>query len=140
MSGFWWGVAIVAVLWLFFSMRSRTKAVRSFNAFDEADPWFLNHGINSDSVRFSAYDEPGLARNLGATVIVGGGKDAQGERVGFALEVVSGKGVVASEILVPEGIATWHKTASMQAKVSGQPLIDVLVAMAAKHRASHPSP
>jgi hypothetical protein len=139
MSVFWWGVAIVAVLWLFFSMRSRAKAVRSFNAFDEADSWFLNHGISSDSVRFSAYDEPGLARNLGATVIVGVGKDARNERVGFALEVVSGKGVVDSEILVSEGIATWHKTASMQAKMSGQPLIDVLVAMAASHRACHPS-
>ena len=102
MSGFWWGVAIVAVLWLFFSMRSRTKAVRSFNAFDEADPWFLNHGINSDSARFSAYDEPGLARNLGATVLVGGGKDAQGERVGFALEVVSGKAVLC-HVAIPSG-------------------------------------
>lgn len=140
MSVSWWTVALVAVFWLFFSMRSKAKAVRSFNALDEANAWFLNQGINSDSVRFSVYDDPDLVRNPGATVLVGGGKDAQGKRIGFALEVVSGKGVVASEILIPEGIATWHKTASMQAKVAGQPLIDVLVVMAANHRANHPSP
>jgi high-affinity Fe2+/Pb2+ permease len=46
MSGFWWGVIIVAVLWLFFSMRSKAKAVRSFAAYDEADPWFLKNNIS----------------------------------------------------------------------------------------------
>lgn len=122
--GFWWG---------------KTKAVQSFNAFDEANPWFLNQGIRSDSVTFSTYTEPSLTRNSGAIVLAGVGTNAQGDRVGFALEVVPGKGVVASEILVPDGIATWHKKASMLAKVSGQPLLDILVAMAASHRASHPS-
>jgi hypothetical protein len=70
---------------------------------------------------------------------VGSGEDAQGEFVGFALEVVRDKGVVASEILVPHGIATHHKAASLQAKMSGQPLLDVLVAMAASHRARYPT-
>ncbi len=139
MSGFWWGVAIVAVLWLFFSMRSKAKAVRSFTAADEADPWFLKNNISSSSVMFNAYEEPGLARNPGATVIVGSGKNGQGESVGFALEVVPGKGVVASEILVPYGIATHGKTASLQAKISGQPLLDVLLDMARTHRARYPT-
>jgi hypothetical protein len=139
MSGFWWGVAIVATLWFFFSMRSKTKAIRSFSALDEVDRRFLENNISSGSVVFSAYEEPGLTRNAGATVIVGSGKNAQGESVGFALEVVSGTGVVASEILTPYGIATHHKTASLQAKMSGQPLLDVLVAMAARHRARYPT-
>ncbi len=120
MSRFWWGKA---------------KAVQAFSTFDEANPWFLKQGINSDSVTFDTYNEPSLARNPGAIVLAGVGKDDQGNRVGFALEVVSGKGVVASEILVPDGIATWHKKASMLAKASGQPLLDMLVAMAASHRA-----
>ncbi len=134
MSGFWWGVAIVAVLWLFFSMRSKTKAIRSFSALDEAAPWFLKNNISSGSAMFSTYEDSVLARNSGATIIVGDGKNAQGESVGFALEVLPGQGVVASEILVPYGIATHHKTASLQARMSDQPLLDVLVAMAANHR------
>ncbi len=139
MSSFWWGVVIVAALWLFFSMRSKSKAIRSFSALDEADPWFLKNNISSGSAVFSVYEEPGLARNAGATVIVGEGKNAQGESVGFALEVLSGKGVVASELLVPYGIASHHKTASLKAKMSGQPLLDVLVAMAANHRVRYPT-
>jgi hypothetical protein len=139
MSGFWWGVIIVATLWLFFSMRSKVKAVRSFAASDEADPWFQKNNINSNSVMFSTYEDPDLARNAGATVIVGSGKNAQGESVGFALEVVPGKGVVSSEILVPYGTATHHRAASMQAKMSGQPLLDVLVEMPANHRARYPT-
>lgn len=138
MSGFWWGAALVAVLWVFFSVRSKAKAARSFAAFDEAGPWFVKNNISSSSVMFNAYEEPGLARNPGATVIVGNGKNSNGESIGFALEIVSGKGVVASGILVPFGIATQDKTASLQAKVSGQPLLDVLLSMAKNHRTRYP--
>ena len=138
MSAFWWGGIAVAALWLFFSMRSRAKAMRSFAASEEADPWFLKNNIDLRSVMFSTYEDPGLARNARATVLVGGGKNTNGEPVGFALEIIPGQGVVSSEILVPNGIATYHRTASLQAKMSGKPLLDVLAEMAASHRARHP--
>lgn len=137
MSAFWWGVLIVAGLWVFFTIRSRKKAARSFNAIDGADPWLESQDIDPNSVRFSTYEEPALARNLGAMVIVGWGKTKQGDDKAFAIEIKRGAGVVTGEIIVPYGIATWHKNASMQAKLTKQPLIDVLLSMAAQHRSRH---
>lgn len=133
MSGFWWGVMIVAVLWLFFLVRPKAKAIRAFSVCDEADPWFQKNNINPNSVIFSTYEDTGLARNSGAAVVVGESDD-----VGFALEVVPGEGVVSSEIIVPFGIASHHRTASIQAKMSGQPLLDVLIEKAENHRMRYP--
>ena len=118
----------------FNSLFGNSKAEKSFNAFDEANSWISKNNINLDSIRFSSYDKPYLVRNTGATVIVGSGTYVNGENVGFALEVISNKGVVASEIIIPYGIASYHNRASMQAKMSNLPLLDVLVDMAAKHR------
>ena len=130
MSEFWWGILVVVALWIFFSARSKEKGFRSFAARDAAEPWFQVHGINSHSVRFSAYEDISLARNSGATVIVGTGQDARGEPTGFVLEVLPGRGVVEGQLLMPPANATWHKTASMEAKMAGMTLIDVLVAKA----------
>ncbi len=130
MSGFWWGVLVVVALWIFLSMRSKARTSRSFTARDAAEPWFQAHGIMSHSVRFSAYEDPSLARNPGATVIVGTGQDAKGEPAGFVIEVLPGKGVVEAQLLVPHSIASWHSNASMEARMAGVPLIDVLVAKA----------
>ena len=139
MSGFWWGVIIVGALWVYFSMRSKAKALKAFAAFDLAEPWFEEQGIKSSSVSFGTYDDASLVRTPSAIVLVGTGKSTMGEDVGFALEIVAGRGVVDHELLVPYGIATWHRNASMQAKLSGQPLIDVLVAMAINHGARYPT-
>ncbi len=81
---------------------------------------------------FSAYEDPELSRVPGSTVLCGYGKGLDGD-IGFAIEVVSGRGVVASEILQPSGIASHHRTASMQAKALGRPLLDVLAEMAEAH-------
>lgn len=116
-------------------MRSQSKASRSFAARDAAEPWFQAHGINGHSVTFSTYDDPRLVRNPGATAIVGTGQDTRGDPAGFVIEVLPGKGVVEAQLLVPHGIATWHRNASMEARMVGAPLIDVLVAKANIHRA-----
>jgi len=126
MSDFWWGALVVAGVWVYFSFRSKVKATGAFSSLNEAEPWLLQRGMRQGSARFSSYDDPGLVRNAGATILVGVAENGSGGLVGFALEVLPGRGVVSSEVLIPYGIATHHKTASMQARASGRPLLDVL--------------
>jgi hypothetical protein len=102
-----------------------------------AKSWFEEHDIDISSVNFGTHEDAGLARNSGATVLVGSGKTSKDEYIGFALEVDPSRGIVDHEILVPHGIASWHKNASMIAKTAGKPLLDVLVAMAADHRTKY---
>ena len=85
MSGFWWGVIIVGALWVYFSMRSKAKALKAFAAFDLAEPWFEEQGIKSSSVSFGTYDDASLVRTPSAIVLVGTGKSTMGEDVGFAV-------------------------------------------------------
>lgn len=129
------GGVVVAAIWIYFSMRSKAKAATAFNAIDWAEAWFAQHGISPASVMFTAYDEPGMARSPGAIVLVGDGKNAAGDSIGFVVEVIPRRGVVAGEILTPFGVATWHRQASLTAASSGKPLMEVLVASAAAHRA-----
>lgn len=139
MSTLWWIVIVIAivVLWFILSLHSKSKTARSFNALDEAAPWFRAQGIDTGSVGFSTYEDPRLARVPGATVLVGYGKTTAGD-TGFAIEVIPNRGVVDSELIEPSGIASHHRTASMQAEMSGQHLLDVLAAMAVAHRSRFP--
>lgn len=137
MGEFILGAVVVLGLWLFFSMRSKTKAVKAFNVVDEADPWFSKEGVKSSSVHFSVYDEPGMARHPGASVVVGSGDKNNGEHVGFVLEVIPGSGVVEGVYLKPYGIATHHRSASQAAKMSGRSLMEILQEAARQHRAKH---
>lgn len=131
------GVAVIGAVWIYFSMRSKVKAATAFNAIDWAEKWFTQQGINPASVMFSSYDDPALARNAGAVILVGDGKNAAGDSIGFVVEVMPRRGVVAGEILRPSGVATWHRQASLTAASSGKPLMDVLVAAATAHRAKY---
>ena len=137
MSGFLWGILIVIAIWVFSSMNSKAKVERVYASSDEADSWFVENNISSNSVMFNSYEEHGLSRNPGATVLVGIGKDLEGESVGFGLEVIPGEGVVSSEKFVPYGIAMHDKEASMQSNMTGQPLLDVLVEKAENHRSQY---
>jgi len=137
MGDFIIGAVVVLVLWFFFSMRSKTKAYQAFNTLDEAESWFNSEGIKSSSVHFSSYEDPGLAKNTGASVIVGSGDKTDGSHVGFVLEVIPGSGVVEGVYLEPYGIATHHRTASQTARMNGMYLIDVMQEMARQHRSRH---
>ena len=129
------GAVVVLGLWLFFSMRSKQKAVKDFHVMDEAGPWFLKEGIQHSSVRCDVYDEPGMAKYAGASVVVGVGDKHNGEHVGFVLEVSPGSGVVESAYLEPYGIATHHRSASQAARMSGGSLMETLQEAARQHRA-----
>lgn len=136
-GGFIIGAIVVLALWAFISMRSKAKSHEAFNALDEAENWFAKEGINSSSVTFSAYNDPRLSKHAGATVLVCMGKKRNGERVGFALEIIKGVGVVDSAHIQPEGIASHHVKAAHIAKMNGKTLIATLQEMALKHRLNH---
>lgn len=134
MGGFIIGVIVVLALWVFFSMKSKTKAHQAFNILDEAESWLNKEGIKSSSVHFATYSDPYLVKNSGANVLVGSGKRADGSDVGFALEVIQGSGVVESAYIEPYGIASHHRKAADIAKMNGKYLIDAVQEMALHHR------
>lgn len=127
----------VIAIWIYFSTKAKAKAARAFNAVSLADPWFSANQIKSSTLVFSAYNAQGLARNPGAVVLVGTGEGMDGKPVGFAVEVMDGHGLLVGEVLRPYGVATWHRMAAQTALTSGLPMIDVLCANAAAHRAKY---
>jgi len=131
------GLAAAAV-WLYFSARGKAGVAAALQAKSLAEPWFSANKIKSSTVVFGAYNAQGLARNPGATVLVGVGEDMDGGNpIGFAVEVMEGKGLLVGEILRPYGTATWHRMASQTALAANRPLIDVLLANAAAHREAY---
>ena len=137
MSWLLFGVIIVGVVWFLSSVKSQQKAGGAFKAFDEAEAWFTENSIISDSIKFGSYEKSGLAVNSGATILAGTGKKTNGNDVGFIIEVITGRGVVLGKIIEPYGIVTWHKSAARQAENLGKPLVEVLLAMAQAHKAKY---
>ncbi|WP_396621332.1 hypothetical protein [Marinobacter sp. W-8] len=107
---------------------SKDKAVRSYNASDEAAPWFQSHGINPDSVMFSTYEDPDLTVIPNAVLLVGQGSSISGE-TGFAIEILPGVGVVQAHLFHRPGHASHHKTIAAKAKALGIPFIEVAQTM-----------
>ncbi len=127
------GTILVVTLWFFLAIRKK-KSIRAFNYLAQAEGWFVQEGIKSASVHFTAYDDAELLKHPGAAVIVGTGDRSDGALVSFALEVVANAGVVEAVYLEPYGIATDHRTGSKNAKLKGAPLIEVMQEMAREHR------
>lgn len=128
----------ILIIWYLFNLKSKSKSNKAFNLLDEAEPWLKNQEIILSSVKFSSYSDPYLIKNNGATLLVAMGEKNGGERVGFALEIKQGCGVLSSLIIEPEGIASHHKKAAVIAKTEGKYLINVLNQMAIQHRINHP--
>lgn len=124
-------IVLVAVA-IYLLMR---KSGKSFDPFDEAERWFALNRLDLDSIRFSAYAEPHLVRAKDAVALVGSANMLDGEHVGFAIEVVAGRGVVEGSVLRPSGIATWHRSAAMTATTSGESLLAVLKNMTSNKEA-----
>ncbi|MDH4121955.1 MAG: hypothetical protein OEV94_10220 [Deltaproteobacteria bacterium] len=127
-------VALTGVIY-FLRAKARTAAGLVGPMLKEAEGWLTKNNLTSDAVWYTAYSAPGMARTLGATVMVGTSQDHKGQPVGFALEVLPGRGVMAGVMLAPYNIVAHHEEASFRARQSGQPLLDVFQVMAARFRA-----
>jgi len=132
------GAVTILIIWYIFTIKSKSKSNNAFNLLDEAEPWLKNQEVILSSVKFSSYSDPYLIKNNGATLLVAMGEKNSGERVGFAVEVKQGCGVLSSLIIEPEGIASHHKKAAAIAKAEGKFLINVLNQMAIQHRIKYP--
>lgn len=128
------GGVVVLVVWYFFSSKSKNNSKQAFNLLDEAETWLHKQAIKPSSVQFSSYNDPNLIKNAGATLLVAIGKRTYGDRVGFAVEIKPGCGVLSSLIIEPEGIASQHNRAASIAKMEDKYLIDVLNQLAIQHR------
>jgi hypothetical protein len=124
MSSFWWIVIIIAIIWFFMSQRSKDNAVKAYSTADEANSWFLSEGIDPKSVMFSAYTDPDLLVIQDTTLLIGVGKDSIG-KVGFAIEVKRGFGVVQSHVFENPNTASHHRMVTQKAKAMGMPLIEM---------------
>lgn len=124
-------IGLFILVFLAYAIYLVTRNVsRSFDPFQEAERWFALNRFDLDSILFSAYDEAHLVKARDAVALVGTADMPDGEDVGFIVEVVKGRGVVAGAILRPCGIATWHRSAAQEASRRGESLLDVLKARA----------
>lgn len=128
MSTFWWIVIIIGIIWFFTSQRSKDQAVRAYSTIDEAKPWFQLEGIDPKSVMFSAYNDPDLLVIKGATLLIGVGK-CFSSKVGFAIEVKPGLGVIQSYVFDNPNTASHHKILTAKVKARGEPLIEAAPSM-----------
>lgn len=130
-------IGAIACIGLFFFRRSNAKSWRASTVYDEAASWLSNEEIKPSSVQLSAYHEPALAKNPGASVVVGFGDRTDGSPIGFVLEVTHKAGVIEGIYLDPYGIATHHSVAAQAARLNGRYLMDTMKEMANQHRAKH---
>ena len=73
---------------------------------------------------FSAYTDPDLLVIQDTTLLIGVGKDSIG-KVGFAIEVKRGFGVVQSHVFENPNTASHHRMVTQKAKAMGMPLIEM---------------
>lgn len=106
------------------------------NIIKEAEIWFMDNGILPSSVKYNLYTKKEVLKHVQSTAILGVGKNRQGNSIGFAIEVILGKGVVYGGILEPCGIATWGKKGLARTVTQNKPLVDVMQDMAQEHRES----
>lgn len=120
-------IAVLVLMYFVFSLKSSNSKLKSENAGSDiqwARPWFIEKGLDPTKAKFSTYTDSKLVEVSGAHVVIGITESVDGELVGFAIEVVSGKGVVKGIELRPYGKATWHAMAAQNAVINGVSLID----------------
>lgn len=103
----------------------------------EAEIWFIDNGILPSSIKYNLYTQKEVLKHPQSTAVLGIGKNRQGNSIGFAIEVILGKGVVYGGILEPCGIATWGKKGLARTVTQNKPLVDVMQDMAKEHTMLH---
>jgi hypothetical protein len=126
----------IAMVWLGITHKRKSKAYAAFNAKTYASAWFKENEINQNTVVFSSYTEPGLTsgNDPHATILVGYGTKAGGEKTGFAIEVQDGRGVIYGD-LISENTASFHKSIAIYARSHGETLTKLLIEQSRKQTA-----
>ena len=131
------GTIFIGVVWLIVSTSRRKKESAAFRAIDVVEPWLVEQGFSFQ--HFSTYDDSLLARNHGATILIGDAINSNDEHVGFVAEVAQGR-LIESALLWPSGIASRYREAALEAKDSGRSLIDVLQDYEKRHQLKYGQP
>lgn len=132
---------IVALIGIGIFVFSNMKQKHSYDVADLIRP-IINDWVESrngllDSVRFSIVDEPSIAENFGARMVVGKFKRKAGADCGFYLEIEAGR-VVLGKIYFPDGITSWHKNMTLEAKMYNRTLHDLLNLAERAHHDKYP--
>ncbi len=117
-------VAIVAA-WYILALKKQNKGLIAFSALDRAKPWLDDQGINRD-VTFASYLGRPYSLVEGAAVLVGQGRDADGNTVGFCVEVSDRMGFLGGTIVHPVGLALNHKQAAFYSQRTSMPISTVI--------------
>ena len=91
--------------------------------------FFLEIARNNDIYSISIHPvcfHKDLAKNIGASIVVGIGKKKDNTHVGYIYEIIPANGIVEAVILESPEIATNHKLQVQNAKMNGMTLIDSL--------------
>ena len=109
---------LIALYWVFIHNPSK-HMLRQENA------WFKSQDI-IEEVQAKTYVDKDLAKNFGASIIIGIGKKKDNTHVGYIYEIIPANGIVEAVILESPEIATNHKLHVQNAKMNGMTLIDSL--------------
>jgi hypothetical protein len=96
-----------------------------------AQDWFLEQGLDPESITFMLYEDPALVKQPGAKILVGGGNEPSGANVGFVIELKQTEGVLESKLFRERsGVTIHHKTIARMAKQQGKKFIDMATELA----------
>lgn len=131
------GAIFMGVIWFIVSIKRQKQKVAAFRAIDVIEPWLIEQGFSFQ--HFSTHDDSMLARNDGATILIGDAKNSDDEYVGFVAEVAQER-LIEGALLRPYGIASRYREAALEAKDSGRSLIDVLQDYEKRHQLKYGQP
>jgi len=132
---------IVVGLGIAIFVYSNMKKSHSQDIFDAYSPiinnWVIEKGGVFESILSASYNDYALSVNKGATIFVGKFDRIHGESSGFYIEIHNGI-VVLGKQYFPDGITSWHKSLSRDAKLHGITLYELLNKAEARHHEEFP--
>lgn len=127
-------IVAIGAIYLYFRFKKQQKASAAFAMADESEAWLRKHGLDPSNGSFSVYSDPDLVLYEGATAVIGDAQSSEGSFVGYAVEVVAGKGVVRGEIIEPANVISYHRDAAEASRNTAIPIVDMLRRMAERVR------
>ena len=99
--------------------------------------WVLDHNGVLDSLMLTTVRDDQLSVHPGAHMFIGRFKRDEGKDCGFYVEILDGE-IVLGRIFFPDGITSWHKNLSMQAKLNQTTLLAMLEFAEEEHHKKFP--